>query len=131
MTRLRIPRPILDAMLAHAAAEHPNECCGLLAGRDGVATHLFPLVNVLASPVAYEADPRELLALQRTLRSLGVEEVALYHSHPTSAPVPSAADLARNGYGTSIPHVILGPGPEVRAWWLGEETYAVAEWEVE
>ncbi len=129
--RLRILRPIFEAMLAHAHAGHPNECCGFLAGLAGVATHHFPLVNLLASPVAYEADARELLALQRTLRSLGIDEVALYHSHPTSTPIPSASDLARNGYGTTIPHIILGPGDDVRAWWLNETNFDKAEWSVE
>lgn len=118
-------------MLAHASAVHPAECCGFLAGRDGVATHHFPLVNALASPVAYEVDPRELLAVHRALRALGIEEVAVYHSHPSSAPVPSASDLSRNGYGTAIPHLIIGPGDEVGVWWLNETSHDAAEWEVE
>lgn len=129
-SRLRIPRPIFDAMLAHARAEHPNECCGFLAGANGEATHRFPLINALASAIAYEAEPRELLAVHRAMRELGVQEVAVYHSHPTSAPVPSASDLARNGYGATIPHVIIGPGGEVRAWWLDETDFEEAAWEV-
>jgi len=117
-------------MLAHARADFPNECCGFLAGIDGAVTHRFPLVNALASPTAYDVDPRELLKVHRTLREIGIAEVAIYHSHPTSAPVPSTRDLAQNGYGESIPHVIIGPGGEVRAWWLGETTFEAAEWEV-
>ncbi len=128
--RLRIHRAIFDAMLAHARAEHPNECCGFLAGANGEATHHLPLVNALASPISYEVDPRELLMVHREMRSLGIAEVAVYHSHPTSAPIPSVTDLSRNGYGTSLPHLIIGPGDEVRAWWLGEASYENAEWEV-
>ena len=118
-------------MLAHARAVHPEECCGFLAGAGGAATHHFPLLNALASPTAYEVEPRELLRAQREFRALGIGEVALYHSHPTSAPIPSDTDLSRNGYGESIPHVIVGPGAEVQAWWLGEKNYEEAEWEVE
>ena len=130
MARLRIHRPIFDAMLAHARTVHPEECCGFLTGRDGVATHHFPLVNALASHVAYEVDARELLAVHRALRALGIEEVAVYHSHPSSAPVPSASDLSRNGYGTTIPHLIIGPDDEVGAGWLNETSHDAAEWEV-
>ena len=126
---LRIPRPILDAMRARARAEFPNECCGILAGSPGAATHHFPLVNILHSPILYEADPRELLAIQRAMRALGIVEVAIYHSHPRSAPIPSETDLRRNGYGAMIPHAILGPGDELRMWRLNETSYEEVEWE--
>ena len=129
--RLRIPRPIYEAMLAQARAEFPNECCGFLAGSDGTVTHHFPLVNALASPTAYEVDPRALLTVHRALRALGIAEVALYHSHPTSAPNPSDTDLSQNGYGDTIPHLIIGPGDEVRAWWLDEKAFEEAEWAIE
>ena len=126
---LRISRPILEALLAHARAEFPYECCGLLAGSPGDATHHFPLVNILRSPILYEADPRELLAVQRAMRGLGIAEVAIYHSHPTSAPIPSDTDSQRNGYGATIPHAIIGPGGELRMWWLNESGFEEAEWE--
>ncbi len=129
MAPLRIPRPILDAMRARARAEFPNECCGLLAGFANAATHHFPLVNILRSPVLYEADPRELLAIQRAMRALGIVEVAIYHSHPSSAPIPSDTDLRRNGYGSTIPHAILGPGDELRMWRLNETSSTEVEWE--
>ncbi len=129
-SRLRIPRPIFDAMLAHARADFPDECCGFLAGIDGVVTHRFPLVNALASPTAYQVDSRELLKAHRAMRNLGIGEVAIYHSHPSSAPVPSASDLSQNGYGDTIPHVIIGPGDEVQVWWIGESTFEEAEWEI-
>ena len=116
-------------MRAQAHAEFPNECCGILAGLPGAATHRFPLVNILRSPILYEADPRELLAIQRAMRALGIVEVAIYHSHPSSAPIPSDTDLQRNGYGSTIPHAILGPGGELRTWQLDETGYEEVEWE--
>ena len=71
--RLLIPRPIYEAMLAHALAELPAECCGLLAGTiiDGVGTvlHHFPLVNVLHSPTEFESEPRSMLDAQKAMRA--------------------------------------------------------------
>ena len=115
-------------MLAHARADFPNECCGFLAGADGSATHRFPLLNTLASPTAYGVDPRELLEVHRAMRALGIAEAAVYHSHPTSAPIPSDTDLSQNGYGGTIPHLIIGPGDDVRGWWLGETAFEQADW---
>ena len=117
-------------MLAHAHSEYPNECCGFLAGANGEATHHLPLINALASPIAYEVAPRDLLAAHRAMWDLGIAEVAVYHSHPTSAPIPSDTDLLRNGYGETIPHIIIGAGNEVRAWRLKESNFEEIAWEV-
>ena len=68
------------------------------------------------------------------MRAGGLELLAVYHSHPTSAPVPSARDLAGNTYGESVVHLIIGLAgaePEVRAWWLADATYRPADWTVE
>src|SRR5437899_1519217 len=95
-TRLLIPRSLLAAVLAHARAELPNECCGLLAGvvEDGVGrvTEHYPLRNDLASPTEYATNPRDLLDATRAMRAAGTDPLAIYHSHPTSDPVPSRKD---------------------------------------
>jgi proteasome lid subunit RPN8/RPN11 len=124
-------------MIAHAQAELPNECCGLLAGTvgaDGIARieRRYPLVNVLASPTEYESDPRSMFDAVRDMRQRGIDVVAVYHSHPTSAPVPSRKDRERNYLGEVV-HFIVGLGgeaPEVRGWWLGAEDQREAAWEI-
>jgi len=137
-TRLLIPRPLLDAVIAHARTELPNECCGLLAGviEDGVGrvTQHFPVGNDLASPTEYATNARDMLAAMKAMRAAGTVELAIYHSHPTSAPVPSRKDLARNFWGETAVHVIVslaGAEADVRAWWLTETDYRPAEWGVE
>ena len=86
-------------MVGQAQAELPNECCGFLAGTvaDGVGrvTKGYPLVNEAASPVMYACEGRSLFNAHKDMRRLGIELLAIYHSHPTSAPVPSKTDLAR------------------------------------
>ncbi len=124
-------------MVAHAQAELPNECCGLLAGTidtDGVAriTRRYPLVNALASPTEYESEPHSMFAAERDRRSANLEFLAVYHSHPTSDPVPSKKDRERNYMGEVI-HFIVGlrdGTPEVRGWWLTVDGQREAEWEV-
>jgi [CysO sulfur-carrier protein]-S-L-cysteine hydrolase len=135
--RLHLPAQLLAEMVAHARAELPNECCGLLAGRVeggvGRVERWYPLVNAAASPVEYDADPRNLLDAFREMRERGLAEVAFYHSHPTSDPIPSRKDLERNFYGEAVVHFIIslrGGEPVVRAWRLGPETFREAEWEV-
>src|SRR5262245_56619999 len=101
--RLQVPETLLAAMVAQARAELPNECCGLLAGTLapgdpplGQVADRYPLVNALASPTEFESEAYSLLAAHKDLRNRGLEVLAIYHSHPTSMPVPSKVDLARN-----------------------------------
>src|SRR5947209_1384872 len=98
--RLVVPRDLYDAMLAQALSERPNECCGLLAGvvEGGVGrvSRRYPLVNEAASPVEYLSEPRSLFEAHRDMWKSGLDVLAVYHSHPTSAAVPSRKDVERN-----------------------------------
>jgi proteasome lid subunit RPN8/RPN11 len=131
--RLLIPPAILDAVVAHARAELPNECCGFLAGTvaDGVGTvtACFPVANELASPTEFLTEPGSTFQAFRAMRAAGTDVLAVYHSHPTSPPVPSKKDVERNTYGPAVAWVIVGlagTDPEVRVWWLSDVGYREA-----
>ncbi len=134
---LSIPRSVYEGMLWHALAERPLECCGLLAGtiREGVGEvrMRYPLLNAAASPVEFESDPASHFSADKDIRRQGLDVLAVYHSHPSSAPVPSRKDLARN-WSPNVVNLILAlttTPPTVRAWWLTAEDYREASWEVE
>ena len=134
--RLVLPLTLHDEMIAQALREAPNECCGLFAGvvRDGTAQveRIYPLLNAAASPVLYESDPRSMLDAYRDMTARGLDVVAVYHSHPTSAPVPSKTDLERN-YSEEVVNLIVSLAvdpPLVRGWWLTATEYREAAWEM-
>jgi proteasome lid subunit RPN8/RPN11 len=137
--RLILPRAIHAAMLSHAAVELPNECCGLLAGRLietpdghlGQVAHCLPLINAAASPREFLSTGESMFAAIREIRRHNAEELAIYHSHPTSDPIPSRTDLERN-YSPRVVNLIISLKtgvPSIRCWWLGETDYREAEWE--
>ncbi|MBZ5660767.1 MAG: M67 family metallopeptidase [Acidobacteriia bacterium] len=95
---IRICAEILDEMLRHARREPHIECCGLLAGRDGVITAIFPAANSLASATCYEIAPRELFQVFRTLRADNLAHLGQYHSHLSTENVPSSTDIEQAGY---------------------------------
>jgi len=95
---VRVRAEILDEMLAHARREPQIECCGLLAGRDGIITAIFPATNALASAKVYEIAPRELFELFRTLRDSGLTHLGQYHSHLSTDNTPSPKDIEQAGY---------------------------------
>jgi proteasome lid subunit RPN8/RPN11 len=137
LIRLLLPRQLLVEMIAHAEAERPNECCGLLAGTigtDGIGRieRRYPLVNALASPTEYESEPKSHFGAERDMRQRGIEMLAVYHSHPTSDPIPSKKDRERNLQGDVVHFIVglKGETPDVRGWWLTRDEHREAEWEL-
>jgi proteasome lid subunit RPN8/RPN11 len=90
---MEIAQALIAEIVAHARADAPNECCGLVAGRDGVATRVFPARNEMASPVAYNVHPQDLLRITNEIEDAGDELAAIYHSHTRSPAEPSQTDI--------------------------------------
>lgn len=90
---------MVDAILQQALECDPEESCGVILGPVGKdePTRLKPMVNSAHSPVFYEFDSKELLALYREIEDNDEEIVVIYHSHPTSEAHPSSTDIAYAG----------------------------------
>ncbi len=135
--RLQIPCDLHNAMLAHAVAEFPRECCGILAGvvREEIVivSRHFPLANCAADPrTEYLSEPRGMLAADKAMRALDLDLVAIYHSHPISQPIPSRKDVERN-YSDDVMNLIISlqdGQPKMRAWWLINCAFVEGEWEL-
>jgi [CysO sulfur-carrier protein]-S-L-cysteine hydrolase len=95
---IRIRAEILEEMLRYARREARIECCGLLAGRDGVITEIFPATNSLASPARYEIASRELFQMFRDMRAANLTHLGQYHSHLSTENAPSPTDIEQAGY---------------------------------
>ena len=92
---MKIHSQALQAMFEHCQQDYPNEACGYLAGQNGIATRAYAIKNTHASPSSYEMDPVAQLVLQRQLRNLRLEELAIYHSHVATEAYPSRRDIDR------------------------------------
>src|ERR1700693_2788685 len=108
---IRIERLLLDTLLAEARCEPGVECCGLLAGTDGVISVVLPARNALASATAYEIAPAELFALFRRMRQEGLDHLGVYHSHPNTDNAPSPTDIER-AYYSDAAYFIVSPQPD-------------------
>ncbi|MGB6482163.1 MAG: M67 family metallopeptidase [Candidatus Acidiferrales bacterium] len=108
---VRIRREILSAMREEASKAPTQECCGVLAGRDGIITHIFPATNALASATAYEIAPQELFRAMKEIRAAKLHMRGIYHSHPVGENRPSRSDVERAFY-PDTPYFILSPLPD-------------------
>jgi proteasome lid subunit RPN8/RPN11 len=98
----------------HARREAPNEACGLVAFRDGVAERYLPGENELASPYRFQLKPGN--PMDFFLEDEGYE-LAVFHSHPETAPRPSRTDLENIGLWSGRPYLIISAATgELRAW---------------
>ena len=100
---MRIPPEIYEGMLEHAREEAPNECCGILGGRDGDATSIYRATNAEQSPLRYTLDPNDLFRITfREIPENDEEMLAIYHSHTASPAFPSQTDINLATYPDSI-----------------------------
>lgn len=93
LERVRISQELIDEIVAHSREEAPNECCGLVAGRDGAATAVHRARNEFASPLRYNVHPSDLLRITNEIEDADAELAAIYHSHTRSEAYPSQTDV--------------------------------------
>ena len=87
------------------------ECCGLLAGRDGVITAIFPARNAHPSPATcYEIAPKELFQIFQEIRAQDLDHLGIYHSHPIGENSPSPTDIEL-AYYPDAAYFITSPAP--------------------
>ena len=103
---MRIARPLYDQLVEHARREAPNECCGVVAVRDGVAQSVHPARNLHASPLKFEIDHADQIRLYSELGDFD----CIYHSHTRTAPYPSPTDVNFAARWAGVECLIFGLG---------------------
>jgi [CysO sulfur-carrier protein]-S-L-cysteine hydrolase len=131
---MRIAQALIDEIVAHALEEAPNECCGLISGSPEEATEVFRARNEMASPLAYNVHPQDLLRITGEIESRGEELAAIYHSHTKSPPEPSQTDI---NLATNWPDPVYlicsvaDPNPVTRGWHIRDGVVAEEPLEIE
>lgn len=123
MYKLIISETLLNRVIYHCKTVYPNEACGILAGKDGLAEKVYEITNVEDSSVSYLMDPKEQFQVMKEIRGEGNKMIAIYHSHPHSPAYPSGKDVGLAFYPDAV-YVIVGliktETPEIRAFEIVE-----------
>ena len=92
---LVIRADLVDAMVAHARADHPDEACGVIAGPEGSdrPERFIAMINAERSPTFYRFDSAEQLKVWREMEDDGEAPIVLYHSHTATEAYPSRTDI--------------------------------------
>jgi proteasome lid subunit RPN8/RPN11 len=90
----------LVTQLIHQAQLTPDvEICGFISARNDIPQHCYPVKNIAETPeTRFLMDPEQQVASMSKIRDEGEDVFAIYHSHPTADPVPSAMDIEQSNY---------------------------------
>ena len=130
---MRIPSELYAQLIEHAREEAPNECCGMIASRDGEAVSVHRATNTAASPLRYEIDGAEQYRIQMEIYDAELDLGAIYHSHTRTEPYPSQTDVNLAFYPDAL-YVIVGLAdgqPDVRAYQIRDGRISEGELLVE
>ena len=117
----KLQKRFADKMIAHARADAPNECCGILAGVDGRVMRAYPTRNTEASPVKYLIDSGDMFKAYKDAEDNGWEFLAFYHSHTFSEAYPSPTDVRLASWPDSL-YILVSlrnpESPQVRGFYI-------------
>ena len=120
---MKISPQLLGQIVDHVQEEPRLEACGVVAVEPGSPPHAVAVHrtrNIHASPLKFEIDGRELLALYNAIEEAGQELGGIYHSHVRSRPYPSQADINFAANWPGVEWIIVGladpAAPEVRSY---------------
>jgi proteasome lid subunit RPN8/RPN11 len=108
-----VPAAVRGELVAHAQSESPNEACGLVVSKNGIAERYIAGRNAAASPYRFELDvPPETWFLEDD-----GYELAVFHSHLSSPPRPSRTDVENVGLWAGRPYLIYTVRTDELAGW--------------
>lgn len=126
MKSLNIPLKSKEIMINQALSELPDECCGLLLGKNGTVFRTIPMKNTDPSPDAYFMDPVQQVTIFTGMEKRGEQLIGIYHSHPNGPSIPSAADL-KTAFHPDAVYIIVSledpDSPELRAFMINNGDY--------
>ncbi|RIK36128.1 MAG: hypothetical protein DCC58_19650 [Chloroflexi bacterium] len=120
----------------YAEATYPDECCGILLGRDTaegrVVERLLEIENTwdeVERRRRFLIQPQDLLRAEREGRRSGLDVLGFYHSHPDAPARPSEFDRehAWPWYSYLICGVVQGKAQTLTGWQLRADRSAYDE----
>lgn len=130
---VRIPKSIYQRMIEHARREWPQECCGILSGKEKTVQKAYEFQNIEESSIRYSMPPREQLKVFEEMEKESMEMIAIYHSHPHTIPFPSETDV-RLAFYPDVTSIIISlkeeESPMVKGFQIAKEAIYLEEIEV-
>ena len=128
---LHLPGHLRDQIQREGVAAYPNECCGILFGRDvnnqRLIEKLEPVENAFESAEQYHRfsiTPKNLMDAEKTAAAASLLVLGFYHSHPDHPARPSETDRVHAWpfYSYIIVAIAAGQACDMTSWSLDDQT---------
>jgi len=128
--QIKINRTELNEIKKHGEKDYPHECCGFLFGTTTANTKnvskIKPVINSRTTDDRhnrYLITPQEFLKAEQKARTLGLDIIGFYHSHPDAEARPSQYDLDYSWpvYSYIIVSVKKQESKELRSWQIKDD----------
>lgn len=99
MPDVTLSRVLVNELLTQAQHSPEEEVCGLIGGRDGSPSRIYPVANIARErDHLFAMEPQAQIDAMRQMREAGEELFAIYHSHPHAPAEPSVRDIEEAAY---------------------------------
>lgn len=99
---IKVCKSHLLEMRHHVDQCYPYEACGIVAGKNGITTQVYPIHNELESKYRYRMAPLEQLHAFEDMEKKGEQLLAIFHSHPQGPDSPSPTDIKEAYYPDAV-----------------------------
>lgn len=129
---LQVAKTVIDLTAAFALEDFPLETCGLLIGTEGRILSVERTRNVAPNKQnRYAIDPFEMIQIEETAYSKGLDVLGTFHSHPDNSQTLSSIDLASalsNWYYLLVS--TDGVNTSITFWKLNEKSFQRLDFEI-
>ena len=96
---LRLPRPLVNKILAHAQQNPEIEVCGLIGNSSSNKKNYYPIDNIADNPSCrFLMDAPQQISAIKKMRDKQQQLFAIVHSHPSTNATPSQLDIDESSY---------------------------------
>ncbi|WP_428937190.1 M67 family metallopeptidase [Fontivita pretiosa] len=137
---LRLPAAFARQIEREAVAAYPNECCGILFGRDSLEGRIVERIQAVPNAFdqterfhRFSISPRQLIDAEKQAAAEGRVVLGFYHSHPNAPARPSEYDRTHAWpfYSYVIVSILNGQAADMTSWVLDERTETFTRQEIE
>jgi proteasome lid subunit RPN8/RPN11 len=128
---LQLPASLARQIEKEGSAAYPNECCGIMYGKDGPAGRVVETIEAVPNVFdeveryhRFSISPQQLMAAEKKAGDAGRLVLGFYHSHPDHPARPSEYDRqhAWPFYSYVIVAISKGEAVDMTSWLLDEQT---------
>jgi proteasome lid subunit RPN8/RPN11 len=136
---LRLPSSLARQIEAEGVAAYPNECCGIMYGRDDKENRIVEKLEAVANDFdeteryhRFSISPQQLMAAEKKAGAENRLVLGFYHSHPDHPSRPSEYDRehAWPFYSYVIVAIAKKQPAAMTSWMLDEATEQFSQQEI-